>query len=70
MEISRFRDRAEAGRYLADLLSDYDGREPPQLDGKTVIHAVGLWYDDFSQTSDEEVRELLVRAAGHATSSA
>jgi predicted phosphoribosyltransferase len=26
MEISRFRDRAEAGRYLADLLSDYAGR--------------------------------------------
>jgi predicted phosphoribosyltransferase len=27
------------------------------------FHAVGLWYDDFSQTSDEEVRELLTRAA-------
>jgi predicted phosphoribosyltransferase len=25
--------------------------------------AVGLWYADFSQTSDEEVRQLLVRAA-------
>jgi putative phosphoribosyl transferase len=24
--------------------------------------AVGLWYDDFSQTTDEEVRELLQRA--------
>ncbi|MGZ4370522.1 MAG: phosphoribosyltransferase [Gaiellaceae bacterium] len=23
------------------------------------FHAVGLWYDDFSQTSDEEVRALL-----------
>jgi predicted phosphoribosyltransferase len=23
------------------------------------FHAVGLWYEDFSQTSDEEVRELL-----------
>jgi predicted phosphoribosyltransferase len=105
-----------------------DGREPPQLEGKTVIlvddglatgstmraaalavrqakpqqivaavpvaaretcdefrdvvdevvcvltpspfRAVGLWYDDFSQTSDEEVRELLAQAAGHAVSSA
>lgn len=28
----------------------------------TPFHAVGLWYDDFSQTSDEEVRELLERA--------
>ena len=27
------------------------------------FHAVGLWYDDFSQTSDEEVRELLARSA-------
>jgi len=25
------------------------------------FHAVGLWYEDFSQTSDEEVRELLTR---------
>jgi putative phosphoribosyl transferase len=27
------------------------------------FYAVGLWYEDFSQTSDEEVRELLERAA-------
>lgn len=26
------------------------------------FRAVGLWYEDFSQTSDEEVRELLTRA--------
>jgi putative phosphoribosyl transferase len=25
--------------------------------------AVGLWYEDFSQTSDEEVRDLLARAS-------
>jgi len=25
--------------------------------------AVGLWYEDFSQTSDDEVHELLARAA-------
>jgi putative phosphoribosyl transferase len=25
------------------------------------FHAVGLWYEDFSQTSDEEVRSLLAR---------
>jgi predicted phosphoribosyltransferase len=34
------------------------------------FRAVGLWYDDFSQTSDDEVRELLARAehpATHAT---
>ena len=28
------------------------------------FYAVGLWYEDFSQTSDEEVRKLLERAAG------
>jgi putative phosphoribosyl transferase len=27
------------------------------------FHAVGQFYEDFSQTTDEEVRELLVRAA-------
>jgi len=29
----------------------------------TPFQAVGLWYDDFSQTTDEEVRDLLERAA-------
>lgn len=28
------------------------------------FQAVGLWYDDFSETSDDEVRELLARASG------
>jgi predicted phosphoribosyltransferase len=27
------------------------------------FEAVGLWYEDFSQTSDEEVRQLLADAA-------
>ena len=27
------------------------------------FYAVGLWYENFAQTSDEEVRELLDRAA-------
>jgi predicted phosphoribosyltransferase len=26
------------------------------------FHAVGVWYEDFSQTTDDQVRELLVRA--------
>jgi predicted phosphoribosyltransferase len=29
----------------------------------TPFRAVGLWYDDFSQTSDEEVRDLLAQAS-------
>jgi putative phosphoribosyl transferase len=32
------------------------------------LNAIGIWYEDFSQTSDAEVRELLERAAReHAT---
>jgi predicted phosphoribosyltransferase len=27
------------------------------------FHAVGLWYEDFSQTTDDEVRDLLARGA-------
>ncbi len=27
------------------------------------FYAVGLWYEDFSQTTDDEVRELLEEAA-------
>ena len=30
------------------------------------FYAVGLWYRDFSQTTDEEVRELLERSASEA----
>jgi putative phosphoribosyl transferase len=28
------------------------------------FRAVGMWYDDFSQTSDDEVSDLLARASG------
>ena len=28
-----------------------------------IFYAVGQFYEDFSQTTDEEVRELLARAA-------
>ena len=27
------------------------------------LYAVGLWYSDFSQTTDEEVRQLLAEIA-------
>jgi predicted phosphoribosyltransferase len=29
------------------------------------FYAVGQWYEDFSQTNDEEVRDLLAQAARH-----
>ena len=31
------------------------------------FYAVGIWYDDFSQTTDEEVRDLLERATFETT---
>ncbi len=34
------------------------------------FHGVGLWYEDFSQTTDEEVRDLLARAAREKASAA
>jgi putative phosphoribosyl transferase len=34
------------------------------------FHAVGQWYADFSQTTDEEVRDLLARAAEGRTEAA
>lgn len=33
------------------------------LETPEPFYAVGLWYEDFSQTTDEEVRDLLARAA-------
>jgi predicted phosphoribosyltransferase len=27
------------------------------------FHAVGAWYEDFAQTTDDEVRDLLTRSA-------
>jgi putative phosphoribosyl transferase len=33
------------------------------LETPEPFHAVGLWYEDFSQTTDEEVRDLLRKAA-------
>jgi putative phosphoribosyl transferase len=34
------------------------------------FYAVGLWYEDFAQTTDEEVRELLDRAAARVADAA
>ncbi|MGE3819880.1 MAG: phosphoribosyltransferase [Isosphaeraceae bacterium] len=42
--------RQEADECVCDLTPD-------------PFHAVGLWYEDFSQTTDDEVRDLLERSA-------
>ncbi|HEX9443292.1 MAG TPA: phosphoribosyltransferase, partial [Candidatus Binatia bacterium] len=34
------------------------------------FYAVGLWYENFSQTTDEEVRELLAQSASEAAGAA
>jgi putative phosphoribosyl transferase len=39
-----------------------DGVEVVCLRTPEPFHAVGLWFEDFAQTTDEEVRELLERA--------
>jgi len=47
----------EAYYDLADGVVCVSGAAPDPF------HAMGLWYDDFSQTTDEEARELLAQAA-------
>jgi predicted phosphoribosyltransferase len=48
-----------------DMLRD-EADEVICADTPDAFRAVSLWYDDFSQTSDEEVRQLL-QQAWHAT---
>jgi predicted phosphoribosyltransferase len=48
----------EACEDLQDLADEVVCARTPE-----PFHAVGMWYQDFSQTTDDEVRELLDRAA-------
>jgi len=41
-----------------DGVNDVGGARTPE-----PFQAVGAWYEDFSQTTDDEVRDLLARAA-------
>jgi len=54
-------ETCDAFRHVADEIVCAETPEP--------FRAVGLWYDDFSQTTDAEVHDLLDRATGisHAT---
>jgi predicted phosphoribosyltransferase len=52
---------AETCREFEDVVDEIVCEVTPQ-----PFRAVGMWYDDFSQTSDDEVRELLARAAEEA----
>lgn len=51
-------ETCDAFRTIADDIVCAETPEP--------FRAVGLWYDDFSQTTDDEVHELLDRARGEA----
>ena len=55
------RETCDAFRDITDEIVCAETPEP--------FRAVGLWYADFSQTTDEEVHELMERARGgaHAT---
>ena len=52
---------AESARRLRDEFDEVVCVESPER-----FHAVGLWYDDFRQTADEEVLALLARSAAPA----
>lgn len=48
-----------------DTCAEFQREADEAICARTPVpfHAVGIWYDDFRQTSDEEVRDLLARAA-------
>jgi predicted phosphoribosyltransferase len=51
---------AETCRSLRDEADEVVCANVPQ-----DFHAVSLWYEEFSQTTDQEVRSLLEAAAAH-----
>jgi predicted phosphoribosyltransferase len=53
----------ETCRELATVADDVVCAATPER-----LHSVGGWYDDFSQTTDAEVRELLAAAGRHSSS--
>jgi putative phosphoribosyl transferase len=48
-----------ARRTLAELKREVE--EVACVEAPAVFESVGQWYEDFSQTSDQEVRNLLSR---------
>ncbi len=67
--------RLGAGRVVVAVpVASPEARERLRREADEVVcvaapmpfHAVGIWYEDFSQTTDAQVRELLGRAGGMA----
>ena len=69
--IAALRQQGPARIVVAVPVGAYETCAELQMEADEVVcartpepfHAVGLWYDDFTQTTDEEVHELLARAA-------
>jgi putative phosphoribosyl transferase len=49
----------------AETCADFEGEADETVCAKEPepFYAVGTWYEDFSQTTDDEVRDLLRRSA-------
>ncbi len=70
--VAALRQQAPARIVVAVPVGAPDTCEALQREADEVVcaqsqapfYAVGVWYEDFSQTSDEEVRDLLARGAG------
>ena len=58
---------APVGAADSVALLEEDADDVVVLEAPAWFSAVGQWYEDFGQTSDEEVRDLLMRNRGHAT---
>jgi putative phosphoribosyl transferase len=59
-----FQDRKDGGRQAPETCEELRGEVDEIVCAVTQapLLGVGLWYKDFSQTTNEEVRELLQRA--------
>ena len=56
----------------AETCAEFEGQADEVICARTPepFYAVGLWYQDFSQTTDDEVHDLLQRAADETAASA
>lgn len=62
---NRFKNRREAGKALALALEEYRSWNDTLILALPLdvwvdpFYGVGMWYENFSQTRDEEVQDLL-----------
>jgi predicted phosphoribosyltransferase len=76
--VQALRRRAPARIVVAVPVGASDSCRSLEADADEVVcawtpqpfQAVGLWYEDFAQTSDDEVRDLIARAAAQRTAPA